>query len=409
MKKELLERNIKYYYLFSIFCFTPIAIPILTVFWQNNGLTLSDIYLLEAIFSVIVVIIDVPMGMIADKIGKRTSIKYSTIMMFLGWISYASGSSFFAFLIAEIFLAIAQALISGADSSLLYETLKALDRENEFKRHEGRSRALQMYSFAVCNLIGGVIAHNFGSRIAVLATAIGPIISFFILTRILEVNKVQKMETLSQSWKEYKKLISSSFKFVLKHKLIQWNILFFSIITGSSVWLLWLYQPYMELTGLPIWFFGVAFAIFNFFAATMSGLSNRIIRNISTSKVYILLSVLQLLPLLLMSTIIGRFSFLFILGQQAVRGMLRPVISNEILKYTYSDKRATVLSLASLGSRLFFSITSPIFILIANDGIIKNIFMQFYLLIFFLFIMYFSYQKIPKKYFTVKDDVFDKQ
>ncbi|MFN8671794.1 MAG: MFS transporter [Candidatus Sericytochromatia bacterium] len=406
MNKNL-EANLKYYYIFSAFCFTPFSIPIITLFWQSNGLTLSDIYLLEAIFSIIVVLIDIPTGMVADRLGKQLAMKLATFMMILGWVTYAIGHSFLAFLIAEVFLAFGQAFISGADASLLFETLKKLGREDEFKKHEGKAKSLQMYCFAICNIIGGFVG-SYDMRATVFMSCLGPFLALIISTKLIEVNKIDKTESLSEHWSSYKNLLKSSFKFVLKHKLIQWNIIYFSILTGSSVWLLWLYQPYMEFIGLPVWFFGIAFATFNFFAAFISGISHRIIRKYGLNNTYLILGFLQLIPLILMSVVLTKISFLFILGHQAVRALGRPLIVGEILKYTYSDKRATIISFGSLFSRLFFSITAPFIMYVADKGVLENLATQATMLTIFLAFMYFSYKKIPEKYFQVKDTVLQK-
>lgn len=382
--------------------------PVITLFWQSKGLTLNDIYLLQAIFSIIIVLLDVPTGLVADRLGKKTSLKYASLIMSIGWIVYFFSSSFLTFLFSEFLLAIGVALLSGADSALLFETLKALGREIEYKKHEGASRAFQMYSFAVCNLIGGFLG-SYSLRYAILATAIGPIIAFVLSYQLIEINKQEKIKSINDAWTSYKELFSGSLRFVFKHKLIQWNLIFFSVLMGSSSWLLWLYQPYMKLSGLPVWGFGIAFALFNFFAATISKFSHRITAESSTGKVYALLGFLQILPLFLMSLIVTPASFLFILGQQAVRGISRPAMTNEILKYTYADKRATVLSFGSLGNRLFFAITSPLIGFIANERIVFNIVVQMgFLLILFLG-LFISYKRIPEKYFQVKDDVLANQ
>lgn len=403
-----IERNIKYYYLFSIFAFTPFSMPIITLFWQSNGLTLNDIYLLQSIFSIIIVFLDVPTGLVADRLGKKTSLKYASLIMTLGWVGYFFSSSFFTFLLSEFLLAIGVALLSGADSALLFETLKELNREIEYKKHEGSSRAFQMYSFAVCNLIGGFLG-SYSLKYAVLASAIGPFIAFILSYQLIEVNKQEKIKSIREAWSSYKELFSSALKFVFKHKLIQWNLIFFSVLIGSSFWALWLYQPYMKLSGLPVWAFGIVFAGFNFFAATISKFSHRITGSSSNGKVYALLGLLQIIPLIFMSLIITPASFLFILGQQAVRGICRPAMTNEILKYTYADKRATVLSFGSLGNRLFFALTSPIIGFFAHEEIITNIVIQIGFLLILFLLLFISYKRIPEKYFQVKDEVLANQ
>ena len=68
---------------------------------------------------------------------------------------------------------------------------------------------------------------------------------------------------------------------------------------------------------------------------------------------------MMVLPPVLMATFVGPMSFLFAAGHSIVRGTIRPILNYRILQYTYADKRATVLSLNTMGGRLFFAMTGP--------------------------------------------------
>ena len=59
-----------------------------------------------------------------------------------------------------------------------------------------------------------------------------------------------------------------------------------------------------------------------------------------------------------MASVAGPFAWMLIWGHQAVRGIARPVISERILRYTWGDKRSTVLSVSGLAGRLFFAATA---------------------------------------------------
>ncbi len=407
--KIQLQQNLRRYQLYNILCFTPFMLPVLVLFWQENGLDMFDIFLLQSIFAVAIVLLEVPTGMLADRLGKRASLIIGMGISSIGMVGYALGYSFASFLIAEMLLAVGASLHSGAGSALLYDTLKALGREDEFKQYEGRTRALQMVGFAVCNLIGGLVG-SYSYRATIWLSVLGPVASLLVALTLCEVQQVAATGSWREGLAAYRQLIGQSLRFVSKHRLIRWQITFLAVLTGSSGWLLWQYQPYMEWSGLPVWAFGIAFTLFNLFAALMSHLAHRVDRLGGRTGTIAALMVLQVAPLVLLAQFIGPLSFLFILGHQAVRGLAIPIISDRILNYTYADKRATVLSIASMASRLFFATTSPLIGQIARQMLMPvNLLIQAVAISLMLGLLLVTYVRIPAKYFAVKTKVLDRQ
>lgn len=395
--------NIWRHYALSAFSITPVGLPILVLFWKQNSLNMLDIYLLQSIYAIIIVLLEVPAGMLSDIWGKKKCIIACILFEILAWLIYALGHSFFAFLMAETVLALAASLLSGADSALIYDTLKALGRELEFKRIEGKAKALQMLAFSVSALLGGFLG-GYSYRAAVALSITGPILCLLFVWGFVEVNKSTTKKAPLENLETYKKLLFSSFKFVRKHKLVQWEIMLFALLSGSAGWVLWQYQPYMEMISLPVWAFGAAFALFNLYAAIISNYAFTISNKLGFSKSMILMMFLQVAPLVLMSYFLYPLSFLFILLGQTVRALARPIITDSILKYTYDDKRATVLSINSLAFRFFFAITSPVIGYISEKYTLLASFIAQALFLSIAFtIMIVAYYRIPKKYFIVKD------
>ncbi|RMH68727.1 MAG: MFS transporter [Gemmatimonadetes bacterium] len=403
-----IARNIWRYQLFTAISFMPIMLPVIVLFWQENGLDMFQVYLLQSIFALGMVILEIPTGMIADRLGKRTSLIFAMSIMTIGLVVYAVGSSFWVFLLAELVLSLGISLLSGADSALLYDTLNHLGRQDDYQRIEGRARAIQMVVFALANLLGGAIG-EFSYRATIWATAIGPFVGLILAIGFVEVNQPAPSESYRAAFKAYRELIRSSFTFVRKHQFVRWQVLFLGVTTTSGAWLLWLYQPYMELSHLPVWGFGAAFAIFNLYAAGASHVAHHVETRLGRNGVIMLFIILQVSPLILMGLVITPLSFLFILGHQTVRGMSRPIISDWILRYTYADKRATILSISSMGSRLFFALTSPLIGWIAAKTTLPvTLYFQAVFLVVLFGVLVTIYQRIPEKYFHVKDTVKEK-
>ena len=91
---ERVEGNLWRYQVFAAISFTPFMLPVLVLFWKENGLDLFQIFILQGLFSVAIVLLEIPTGMVADRLGKRTSVLAGTSILTSGMIIYALGHSF---------------------------------------------------------------------------------------------------------------------------------------------------------------------------------------------------------------------------------------------------------------------------------------------------------------------------
>jgi len=400
-----LERNLRTYPLFAAVVHMPFFVPIVVLFWEDNGLDMLDIFVLQGLFAVAMGVLEVPTGMIADRVGKRTSLLWGCAIAIAALVVYACGHSFGVFLVAEVLFALALALFSGADTSLLYDSLKALGREDEYTAREGRARAWQMLSIAGSTLIGGFIG-AVSLRGALWATVLGPVLGLLVARRFVEVQPRAADQSLRAAWAGYLELLRATLKLVRKHALVRRLLLFQAVFTGTSTWLLWMYQPYMGHVGWPIWAFGAGFAAFNLFAAFSSHRAQRVAGRLGPHRTIVLLILLQALPPLFMANTTAGWGVLLIFGHQAVRGIARPVLAGRILSQVWADKRSTVLSVSSLFSRIFFAMSAPIVGAAAREMTIPDaLLFQAVCTAVILAALFEAYRRTPPKYFAVKASV----
>ncbi|MBF0199936.1 MAG: MFS transporter, partial [Desulfamplus sp.] len=78
--------------------------PIVALYYSENGLAAADIYLLQAIYSLSVAILEIPSGYMADIIGRKKSLVIGSILGALGYFVYSIAYDFQGFLIAEMIL-----------------------------------------------------------------------------------------------------------------------------------------------------------------------------------------------------------------------------------------------------------------------------------------------------------------
>ncbi len=79
--RKKLEKNIQKMYLLKFISGMYFFVPIIVLFWQENGLNLTQIMILQSLFSFMVVTLEIPSGYFADVFGRKMSILISIIMI----------------------------------------------------------------------------------------------------------------------------------------------------------------------------------------------------------------------------------------------------------------------------------------------------------------------------------------
>ncbi|MEQ1566149.1 MAG: MFS transporter [Myxococcota bacterium] len=402
---DAIARNPSRYLWFSALIQTPLFVPVVVLFWTDSGLTMLDVYLLQAAYAAGVVALEVPTGVLADRLGKSTSLKAGALLYALFFAAYAVAGSFWGFLLCELGLALAGSLVSGADVALLFDSLQARGEADRFKVWSGRAAAAQSVGIALSTVVGGFVGAS-SPRLAMALSAVGPLLALGVAETLVEVRPIEaatgSVRDAAARWIELTRVAS---RFVWRHQRVRWMLAALAVLNGSSTWLLWTYQPYFEHIGLPIWSFGLVFAVYNLFAAGSAAVAHRLTQGLGERWTLVLLALLQLAPLPLMASLVGPASFLFALGHQAVRGLGRPVIADAILAHTWADKRATVMSLSGLWTRGFFAATAPAIGLASVWLPIEGaLWAQAAMLATALGALAASYASIPDKYHQVKPD-----
>ncbi|MDO8451574.1 MAG: MFS transporter, partial [bacterium] len=159
MDEHYADRNILMYRLYALFNEPLFWGPILITSLQKLAhMPLSDIYYMESAVLCICVALDIPSGALADIIGRKRSIIIGRVFLI--------GSAFFFTImttpldawIGNILWAIGYTMQSGADTALLYDTLKEHGRQAEYKRVEGQAIGSRLILIAFCSLLTGLLA-----------------------------------------------------------------------------------------------------------------------------------------------------------------------------------------------------------------------------------------------------------
>jgi MFS family permease len=352
--KHNLNRNIWKFYLYNMLTGMFFAIPVFVLFWQENGLNLTEIMLLQSIFAIFTVILEIPTGYFADIYGRKSTLLTAGITGLLAITTYSLGHNFFHFLIAEFFFAISVSFSSGTKSALVYDTLKELGKESHYKKLWGNLLFYGIMSLAVSSIIGGFIG-EINLRYTLFAS-----IPFFTLPVLLTLSFQEPQRHKLIIKKGYlKELINILKNTFIHNKKLRWIIIYSGIVYAFNQASLWLYQPYFILSGLNIPWFGFVFAMFQLVAAFSSKYAHKLEEKLGQKYSLTMLILLVALSYFLMSNFVFLFSFSFCFIQQFVRGFKNAVVTDYINQLTDSEIRATVLSAESFIGRLIYALIIP--------------------------------------------------
>lgn len=107
---------------FALYCL-PIA-PIIVPFMGDLGLSMTEIMFSESIYALTLVVFEVPSGWMADRLGRVLVIRWGSFFWMLALLILCLNGSFYSIMVFQAFMGIGIALTSGADLSLLYESVR---------------------------------------------------------------------------------------------------------------------------------------------------------------------------------------------------------------------------------------------------------------------------------------------
>lgn len=113
--------------------------PIATIFRQYRGLSLYQIFLLESIFTLSMIILEIPWGHFSDKFGYKKTLIVSYFLFFLSKIVFYKSYNFYGFLLEAIVISMSISGISGCDSALIYLSVGEKESERAFSLYSAAS------------------------------------------------------------------------------------------------------------------------------------------------------------------------------------------------------------------------------------------------------------------------------
>jgi len=337
--------------------------PIIWLFYEENGLTIADLFIIQSIYSVTIAIIEIPSGYVADVLGRKNSMIIGTFFGVLGMVVYSYSFGFEGFLIAALCLGVGQSFISGSDTAIMYDSLLQLNRTKDFIKLEGRTISMGNFAEALAFIAGGLLAEI--SLRTPFYYQIGIAFVGFIVAILLVEPTMQRLEDgKSKPWKNIKNIIRFSLK---ENQTLRYYILYSSIIGCGTLIMAWAYQPYIQSLGLKKGTeFGIIGFTINFIVAISSFYAYKIESRIKTKSLLIIILLLICGCYFALSYITSFWGLLILILFYFTRGVATPVLRDYMNRHIPSEMRATVMSIRSFIIRIVSAGIFPFFGYVAD-------------------------------------------
>lgn len=347
-----MKRNILALYLIKLSKWFTLVMPIIVLFYEKHGLDLQDVFILKSVYSVAAVALEIPSGYLADVWGRRKCLISGSILFFFGYLCYSFTSTFEAFLFAEILLGTGQTLVNGADSALLYDTTAHYKKENLYLRYEGRITMIGNFAEAIAGIFGGLLAAYslrlpFYTQAAIAFTGIP---AAFALKEWKIKNKVQNPVN------EIFRIIKYS---LITNKKLCYNIMFSGIIGAATLTMAWFVQPMLMYLKTPVSWYGVIWTVLNLSVGLAALWSDRVDRYFGPKKMGILILTVIVGGYVALAYNLSYAGLGILLIFYIFRGFATPILKGYINQMTFSEMRATVLSIRNFVIRLMFAAIAP--------------------------------------------------
>ena len=364
---EVWRGNVRRMYLWRALTHMHFFAGVLVPFFTDwGGLTLPQMFLLQAWFFLWIFLLEVPTGAVADKFGRKASIVSASACLLLATAIYATGKGLPRYLFAEFIWAASGALASGADEAMVYDSLKAAGDEGRSKRALSLLSSYDIGAIAFAAPVGSLIAARWGLEVTLYAMLVP-----FLLGLILSLTLREPPTGEEGAKPGYREVLTRGVRYFASHKPLR--ALAFDSVT---IWMLsfmtiWLFQPRLKELGLGVAAYGFVTAAMTLSQIAVMGNSERAERLFGGTRRYLVWSaVIPGLAFLALPFATNPWAACALFVVIPAFGMSRSVlISNYMNKHIGSAQRATVLSTVGMGRQLMGIVVLPVVGLLTKSSL----------------------------------------
>ncbi|MFT4648582.1 MAG: MFS family permease [Glaciecola sp.] len=339
-----------------------ILMPVIVPFFKSVGLDDGDVFLVQAIFSGAVALLEVPTGYVSDLLGRKRTLVLAGFLHGVAFSMLPFVHGFAGIVAFEVVAALAVSLYSGTDVALQYDSVEALGEEETRRKGLGQRLFWMQSGETLAALVGGWLVLSGLESVAFWNAVVGWV-PFFAALYLMDV-RIKRMGRHSHR-ENLGRIVHELFRVSPAVRGVLWNLIAYGLSTLCAVWV---FQGYWEAMGVPLHYFGYLWAGYNLVVALVGRFAHTIERVLGTLWTHRAIAFLPVIGYMGMAWVFGagRGPMWWILGVvmgltfQVGRGLTQVVLKDELNVRVPPEMRATANSISSLGVRVGFVALGPV-------------------------------------------------
>jgi MFS family permease len=389
----MFQRNIRLMYIIGSLMWGRFFIPVIALFYVASQVPLEQFAIIMGVFSLSILLLEVPSGVIADLLGKKRTLLLSRGLYLVEIVLLATQSGFWPLLIAKIISGVGVSLSSGTDSSLLFDTLKKLKRTSEHKKISGKKQMYAQFSQAFTFIIGAYLFTVHPKLPAYLSLI--PLLVGFILTFYLKEPYPPKSTlTFSSSCAHLKKGVNLFFK----NQTLLFLVLFGFPLAFVIEMSLSFSSSFLEQILIPVSLIGVVAFVGSFLMGVGSKYAYALDRFFGSKKTFLFLALALFVCMVFQALSLLYIGVIFYIAIMFLAGIKGVLINHQAQEKVTQKHRSTMISIMNLCNN-----AGIFFIYLLVSAIIRQTSLQVAyvvisaLLAVGLLVVFVYYQKMKKK------------
>lgn len=359
-------------------------------YFLDNGISFKQLSVILGVWSLSIIVFEIPSGIIADKLGRKEIIVLGKVFMALALVLFFVFKSYLSFIVGAVLLGLHDSCLSGAFEALLYDSVKASGSENKYQDILSVTSVCREVGLGIGVVVSGVLRDIDLKYIAVGGIVIGliSIIVSLFLPRINTIEKSQDTRLLS-FW-------GGALGVIKKSKLLI-NVVIILIFFGVSLTVIdeFFVVTFEEIGVKYLWI-----GILGLFESSFYILGSLISRKYKSARIkswYLIIIIFSAISMFL----IGQKTLVtLVIGWMLLRifyAIFEMIVSVEWQKNIRSSDRATVTSIRDLILNLIYIPMAFGFGVLADEfGIFKSFVIMALLTILSILLIIFRFKPITQ-------------
>lgn len=273
-------------------------IPVLFLFYIQNGLTFSDFLLFQSIFYFTGLIAEIPAGYIGDIFSRKNVLIFSYCLFIVRIIMWIIRPNYITIMLGEILYGLSKAFYRGVSDGYIYDYLKANKITETMLSNYGKFNFYMSMGSALSGIIGAYLYQYFGFTVLLTIELFFNTASIVLLLFLPKIQQYKKRFLLTPI--QHIKRILHILRKTVKNSKINVYMFYSAILTGITSVFVWNFQPFMKAAGVSAVLFGYVFFINHLLRALGSLKAKQIIDIFSLPKTGAIVWILYLLSFAVM-------------------------------------------------------------------------------------------------------------